>query len=147
MQNTSLHQEIRWPDPKEITLIDLSLEPKMRIYNGSNPNRYIEESNENIMKAFTKHLENNPDKISELSTSNIKISYNISSENELSLSFNFEPSNLQNQDSITFINAENETHIITKNNDIKKLEEKTQIILTYSDSESTKASHIFTFSC
>ena len=143
MQNTSLHQEIRWPDPKEITLIDLSLEPKMRIYNGSNPNRYIEESNENIMKAFTKHLEKNKGEISKLSTSNIKVSYEISLQKELSLSFNFEPSDPQSQDSITFINAKNEKYTITKNADIKKLEEKTQIILTCSDSGSP-TSHIFT---
>jgi hypothetical protein len=112
------------------SLVPLPREPEplqkssqMRIYNGSNPKKFIEESEDDIMKGFTKFLEKNPDKISELSTSNIIISYNISPQNELSLSFDFEASNRQNQDSITFINAENETHIITKNNDIKKLEE------------------------
>ena len=121
----------------------LQASPQMRIYDESNPNQYIEESEDNIMKKFTKFLEKNPDKISKLSTSNIIISYNISSQNELSLSFDFEASNRQNKDAVTFINTRNETHIITKNADIKKLEEERQIILTCSDSGSP-TSHIFT---
>ena len=121
----------------------LQTSPQMRIYDESNPNQYIEKSDDAIMKGFTKFLEENPDKISKLSTSNIKISYKILAGNNLSLSFDFEHSNRQNQDTITFINAIDETHIITKNADIKKLEEKRQIILPYSDSESP-ASHIFT---
>ena len=122
----------------------LQASPQMRIYDESNPNQYIEKSDDAIMKEFTKFLEENPSEISKISSSNIKISYEILAGNNLSLSFNFEPSNPQNKDAVTFINARNETHIITKNADIKKLEEKTQIILPYSDSESTKASHIFT---
>lgn len=121
----------------------LQASPQMRIYDESNPEKFIKESEDNIMKKFTKFLEKNPDKISKLSTSNIKISYNISSQNELNLSFDFEASNHQNQDSITFINAKNEEYIITKNADIKKLEEERQIILPYPDSGSP-TSHIFT---
>ena len=136
--------------PDLYSLVPLQREPEplqkssqMRIYNGSNPKKFIEESEDAIMKGFTKFLEKNPDKISELSTSNIIISYNISSQNELSLSFDFKASNLQNKDTVTFINARNKEHIITKNADIKKLEEERQIILTCSDSESP-TSHIFT---
>ena len=109
--------------------------PQMRIYDESNPNQYIEESEDNIMKKFTKFLEKNPDKISKLSTSNIKISYNISPQNELSLSFDFEPSNPQNQDSITFVNSRGDQHKATKNTDIQYLEK--QIVITSDDSPST----------
>ena len=113
----------------------LQASPQMRIYDESNPKKFIEESEDNIMKKFTKFLEKNPDKISELSTSNIKISYNISPQNELSLSFDFEASNRQNQDSITFVNSRGGQHKATKNTDIQYLEK--QIVITSDDSPST----------
>ena len=113
----------------------LQASPQMRIYDESNPKKFIEESEDNIMKKFTKFLEKNPDKISELSTSNIKISYNISPQNELSLSFDFEASDRQNQDSITFVNSRGGQHKATKNTDIQYLEK--QIVITSDDSPST----------
>ena len=123
----------------------LQASPQMRIYDESNPKKFIEESEDNIMKKFTKFLEKNPDKISKLSTSNIKISYKISpipnkkspqnELNELSLSFDFEPSNRQNQDSITFVNSRGDQHKATKNTDIQYLEK--QIVITSDDSPST----------
>ena len=121
------------PLPREPKTLQTS--PKMRIYNESNPKKFIEESEDAIMKGFTKFLEKNPDKISKLSTSNIKISYNISSQNELSLLFDFEPSNRQNQDSITFVNSRGDQHKATENTDIQYLEK--QIVITSDDSPST----------
>lgn len=119
--------------------------PQMRIYDESNPKQYIEKSEDAIMKEFTKFLEENPNKISELSTSNIKVSYKISpipnkkspqnELNELSLSFDFEPSNRQNQNSITFVNSRGDQHKATKNTDIQYLEK--QIVITSDDSPST----------
>lgn len=130
------------PDLEYYSLVPLQREPEtlqaspqMRIYDESNPKKFIEESEDNIMKKFTKFLEKNPDKISKLSTSNIKISYNISPQNELSLSFDFEPSNRQNQDSITFVNSRGDQHKATKNTDIQYLEK--QIVITSDDSPST----------
>ena len=75
----------------------LQTSPQMRIYDESNPNQYIEKSDDAIMKGFTKFLKQNPDKISKLSTSNIKISYKILNGNNLSLSFDFIDSDKENQ--------------------------------------------------
>ncbi len=127
------------PLPREPKTLQTS--PQMRIYDESNPNQYIEKNDDAIMKEFTKFLEENPNKISELSTSNIKVSYKISPQNELSLSFDFKASNRQNQDSITFVNSRGDQHKATKNTDIQYLEK--QIVLPYPDSESP-TSHIFT---
>ncbi len=121
------------PLPREPKTLQTS--PQMRIYDESNPNQYIEKNDDAIMKEFTKFLEENPNKISELSTSNIKVSYKISPQNELSLSFDFKASNLQNKDTVTFINSRSDQHKATKNTDIQYLEK--QIVITSDDSPST----------
>ena len=77
---------------------------QMQIYNESSPEVSIRKGKADIMKAFSEYLKNNKDKISELSTSNIEVSY----KTDFTLSFSFKPSDSQNQDSITFINAKNE---------------------------------------
>ena len=77
---------------------------QMQIYNESNPEVSIRKGKADIMTDFSEYLKNNKYKISELSTSNIEVSY----KTDFTLSFNFEPSNPQNQDAVTFINAKNE---------------------------------------
>ena len=98
--------------------------PQMRIYDESNHNQYIEKSDDAIMKGFTKFLEENPDKISKLSNSNIIISYKILNGNNLSLSFDFIDSGKENQNhNLTFINGKDTKLVATKSKSILKMEE------------------------
>ena len=87
----------------------LKASPQMQIYNESNDNIFTKEDESYIMKKFTKFLEENPSEISKISSSNVKVSYNISQRNELSLSFKFEDKTANEAASsdsskITFIN-------------------------------------------
>jgi hypothetical protein len=103
------------------------LQPQMRIYDESNPNQFIEKNEDDIMKKFTNFLEKNPKEAHKLLSSNVKISYNISQRNELSLSFKFEDKTsnaFASSDSsqITFINQQNQQFKTQKSESIIKIE-------------------------
>jgi hypothetical protein len=101
--------------------------PQMQIYNENYHNRYIEEDEGYIMKKFTNFLEKNPKEARKISSSNVKISYNISPQNELSLSFKFEDktaNEVASSDSskITFINNKDQQFKTQKSESIIKIE-------------------------